>query len=160
MRIPNMRAPCPQRRNGDGLNLRPLTGHITTTRSAAGSSTDAGIERTRTGASALTDCTDERNQKSSGNGGSKEGRSKFWMRSGIGKRRIIRRYVTDRCRIGDGFALLIANGRRWRILAEVTPTVKPATRWMAYGEGHPGSVITFRQTEMLPFEGKTVLERL
>ena len=80
---------------------------------------------------------------------------------GSGKRRIDRRYVTSTdVEIGDGFALLSANGRRWRLRAEVTPTVKPATRWMAYGEGRPGSVITFGQIEKLPFEGKTVLERL
>ena len=80
---------------------------------------------------------------------------------GSGKRRIDRRYVTSTdVEISDGFALLSANGRRWRLRTEVTPTVKPATRWMAYGEGRPGSVITFGQTEKLPFEGKTVLERL
>jgi hypothetical protein len=80
---------------------------------------------------------------------------------GSGKRRIDRRYVTSTdVEISDGFALLSANGRRWRLRTEIAPTVKPATRWMAYGEGRPGSVITFGQTEKLPFEGKTVLERL
>ena len=80
---------------------------------------------------------------------------------GSGEHRIDRRYVTSTdVEIGDGFAVLSTNGRQWRIWAEVTPTVKPATRWMAYGEGRPSSVITFGQTEKLPFEGKTVLERL
>ena len=80
---------------------------------------------------------------------------------GSGKRRIERRYVTSTdVQIGDGYVLLSANGRRWRLRAEVTPTVKPATRWMTYGKGSPSSVITFGQIEKLPFEGKTVLERL
>ena len=80
---------------------------------------------------------------------------------GSGKRRIDRRYFTSTdVEISDGFALLSANGRRWPLRTEVTPTAKPATRWMAYGEARPGSVITFGQTEKLPFEGKTVLERL
>ena len=80
---------------------------------------------------------------------------------GSGKHRIERRYVTSTdVQAGDGYALLSANGRRWRLRAEVTPTVKPATRWMAYGKGRPGNVITFGQTEKLPYQGKTGLERL
>lgn len=80
---------------------------------------------------------------------------------GHGKRRIDRRYFTPAdVEIEDGCAILSTDSRRWRLSAEVRPDVKQSTRWTAYGQGGQGYLITFRQTERLPFEGRTVLERL
>lgn len=80
---------------------------------------------------------------------------------GSGVHRIGRRYVTPTdVKIEESSTLLSAAGRQWRLTTDITPTVEPVTRWTAYGEGQPGSLITFEQEEQLPFYGKTVLERL
>ena len=80
---------------------------------------------------------------------------------GWGKRLIQRRYFTPAdVEIENGGVTLSISDRRWRLSAETLPIVKTATRWTAYGDGVPGQVIAFESTETLPFDGRTVLERL
>jgi len=80
---------------------------------------------------------------------------------GNGRHQIKRRYFTPASvKIEGGCAILTTDGRQWRLSAGVRPEVKKSTRWTAYGKGSLGNVITFRQMGKLPFEGKTVLERL
>ena len=80
---------------------------------------------------------------------------------GRGKRQIARRYFTDAdVEIGENDVTLSAGSRKWRLSADIRPAVKAASKWTAYGDGVPGKVIAFESTETLPFDGRTVLERL
>jgi hypothetical protein len=79
---------------------------------------------------------------------------------GQGEHYIVRRFIV----LGDvtlsGTEARIANGdRMYRLSAETTPDIQAITRWSAYGEGRPASMISFGQTATLPFEGTAVLAR-
>ena len=80
---------------------------------------------------------------------------------GRGKRQIARSYFTDAdVEVGENDVTLSAGSRKWRLSADTRPAVKAASKWTAYGDGGPGKVIAFESTETLPFDGRTVLERL
>ena len=80
---------------------------------------------------------------------------------GRGKRRIERRYFTSAdVTVEHGAATLNSGDRKWKISADTAPIVTRLARWTAYGENRRGHMLTFGQTAALPFEARTVIERL
>ncbi len=80
---------------------------------------------------------------------------------GIGTHRIERRYFTPAdVETGEEGLTLTSNGRRWRIRSDTQPTLIRGTRWVAYGDGAPATIIIFRQLRKLPCEETTILERV
>lgn len=82
---------------------------------------------------------------------------------GHGRHAIGRRLATghDVAVTATGADITTASGRRFRITAEGTPpSCTPVALWSAYGEGQPGTMLTFTTTARLPWHGRLTVEVL
>jgi hypothetical protein len=75
--------------------------------------------------------------------------------SGTGKHDIVRRLVSPlEAEISDGAAILRGREKSYRVRCSGADlSIKPVTCWRAYGQGNPGTMITFSTCQDLPFQG-------
>lgn len=78
--------------------------------------------------------------------------------AGRGTHQVSRRLVTPlEARLVDGGVDLAGPGARFRIEGAGPARLEPVTLWHAYGEGRPGTAITFVADETLPWQGTLIL---
>lgn len=79
---------------------------------------------------------------------------------GKGEHNIVRQFIVPGdVTLTDADARFAAGEGTYRLSAETIPDIEAITYWSAYGEGRSASLVSFRQTTTLPFEGTAVLAR-